>query len=226
MISDPWTAKLSDYVDGDLSEAERAALERHLVACPACTSALAGLIRVAELARALPDRLPGTDLWAGIAGRIAEIPPRSIDARRLGRRWTFTLPELAAAAVAIAFASGGAAWLAARSADGERPVVTQPTPAASPAVTPVTQVSLGEARYDAAVADLQQVLENGRGTLDTATVRVIEKNLAVIDRAITDARRALAADPGNAYLNAHLAQTMRRKIDLLRQAATIVASRS
>ncbi len=226
MISDPWTAKLSDYVDGDLSEAERAALERHLVACPACTSALAGLIRVAELARALPDRLPGTDLWAGIAGRIAEIPPRSIDARRLGRRWTFTLPELAAAAVAIALASGGAAWLAARSADGERPVVTQPTPAASPAVTPVTQVSLGEARYDAAVADLQQVLENGRGTLDTATVRVIEKNLAVIDRAITDARRALAADPGNAYLNAHLAQTMRRKIDLLRQAATIVASRS
>jgi hypothetical protein len=76
------------------------------------------------------------------------------------------------------------------------------------------------------VADLQRVLEAGRGTLDTATVRVIEKNLARIDRAIADARRALAADPGNAYLNAHLAQTMRRKIDLLRQAATIVASRS
>jgi anti-sigma factor RsiW len=226
MISDPWTAKLSDYVDGDLSDAERAALERHLVACPACTSALAGLIRVVEQARALPDRLPDTDLWAGIAARVAESPPRPIDAGSRGRRWTFTLPELAAAAMAIAFASGSGVWLAARYAKGERPVATQPAPTASPAVTPVTQVSLGEARYDAAVADLQRVLENGRGTLDTATVRVIEKNLAVIDRAITDARRALAADPGNAYLNAHLAQTMRRKIDLLRQAATIVASRS
>ncbi|HEY8105249.1 MAG TPA: zf-HC2 domain-containing protein [Gemmatimonadales bacterium] len=226
MISDPWTAKLSDYVDDDLSESERAALERHLVACPACTSALAGLLRVVEQARALPDRPPASDLWAGIAERIVQAPPRPVDARRLGRRWTFTLPELAAAALAIAFASGGGVWLAARLAEGERPIATQPAPIASPAVTPVTRVSLGEARYDAAVADLQRVLENGRGTLDTATVRVIEKNLAVIDRAISDARRALAADPGNAYLNAHLAQTMRRKIDLLRQAATIVASRS
>jgi hypothetical protein len=76
------------------------------------------------------------------------------------------------------------------------------------------------------VADLERVLEQGRGTLDTTTVRVIERNLALIDRAITDARRALAADPGNTYLNAHLARTMRRKIDLLRQAATIVAARS
>ncbi len=50
MISDPWTAKLSDYVGGDLSEAERAALERHLVACPAFTSPLAGLKRGAERA--------------------------------------------------------------------------------------------------------------------------------------------------------------------------------
>ena len=70
------------------------------------------------------------------------------------------------------------------------------------------------------------MLEADRGTLDTTTVRIIEQNLAVIDRAIADARRALAADPGNAYLNAHLAGTMRRKIDLLRRAATIVASRS
>lgn len=226
MISDPWTAKLSSYVDGDLSEGERAALARHLVACPACTSALAGLIRVVEQARALPDRQPDTDLWAGIAERIVEAPPRPLDARRLGRRWSFTLTELAAAALAIAFASGGGVWLAARYVEGERPVATEPAPIARPALAPVTVAALREARYDAAVADLQRVLENGRGTLDTATVRVIEKNLAVIDRAITDARRALAADPGNAYLNAHLAQTMRRKIDLLRQAATIVASRS
>ena len=56
--------------------------------------------------------------------------------------------------------------------------------------------------------------------------RGIEQNLAVIDRAIADARRALAADPGNPYLSTYLAHTMRRKIDLLRQAATIAASRS
>ena len=73
---------------------------------------------------------------------------------------------------------------------------------------------------------LERVLAEDRGRLDSTTVRVIEQNLAVIDRAIADARRALAADPGNPYLSTYLAHTMRRKIDLLRQAATIAASRS
>ena len=79
-------------------------------------------------------------------------------------------------------------------------------------------------RYDAAVVDLQRVLEEDRGRLDTATVRVLEQNLALIDRAIAQARSAVAADSANVYLNSHLAETMRRKIDLLRQAASLVSA--
>lgn len=70
------------------------------------------------------------------------------------------------------------------------------------------------------------MLAAGRNTLDSGTVRVLEQNLALIDRAIGDAQRALAADPGNAYLNAHLARTMRQKLDLLRHAATLAAAQS
>ena len=66
------------------------------------------------------------------------------------------------------------------------------------------------------------VLAGGRGQLDTSTVRVIEQNLAAIDQAIAQAQRALQADPANLYLNTHLAETMRRKLDLLRHAATLV----
>jgi len=76
--------------------------------------------------------------------------------------------------------------------------------------------------YAAAVADLERVLAEGRGRLDTTTVRVIEQNLAAIDRAIAEAQRALDADSANLYLNSHLAETMRRKLDLLRQAAALV----
>ena len=76
--------------------------------------------------------------------------------------------------------------------------------------------------YAAAVADLERVLAGGRGQLDTSTVRVIEQNLAAIDQAIAQAQRALHADPANLYLNTHLAETMRRKLDLLRQAAALV----
>ena len=225
MISDPWTARLSDYLDGELSDAERRALERHLGACPACTAALAGLVQVVERARALADRPPAAELWSGVAARLAEAPSPARPRAVRGGRWTFSLPQLAAAALAIAFASGGGAWLLARytAQAPAAPVAAGPVPAAAPAALPA---GLAGVRYDAAVADLERVLEADRGRLDTTTVRVIEQNLAVIDRAIADARRALAADPGNPYLSTYLAHTMRRKIDLLRQAATIAASRS
>jgi hypothetical protein len=36
----------------------------------------------------------------------------------------------------------------------------------------------------------------------------------------------VAADSANAYLNSHLAETMRRKLDLLRQAASLVSAAS
>jgi hypothetical protein len=76
------------------------------------------------------------------------------------------------------------------------------------------------------VASLERVLAQGRGRLDSATVRVIEKNLGIIDRAIRDAQSALAADPANSYLNLHLAQEMRRKLELLRQAAALAGART
>jgi len=234
MMSDPWTARLSEYLDGELTNAERSALERHLDACPGCTATLGELTRVLKRARGLPPHMPGTDLWPGIAARIgAEAPAAVIPAGTKRRRWTFSFPQLAAACLAAAAISGGTVWLAVAARAGT-PVAVQPmaAPQAAPispggaAVVPASQTTAAEQKYDAAVADLQRVLEQGRGTLDTTTVRVLERNLALIDRAIADARRALAADPNNSYLNAHLAQTMRRKIDLLRQAADLVAARS
>ena len=80
------------------------------------------------------------------------------------------------------------------------------------------------ARYDAAIADLERVLNEHRSELDPATVRVIEQNLLIIDQATAQARKALAADPANRYLNGHLAAQLMRKISLLRQATAIVAA--
>jgi hypothetical protein len=54
-------------------------------------------------------------------------------------------------------------------------------------------------------------------------VRVVRQNLAVIDRAIAEARAALQNDPANTYPNLHLADTMRRKVELLRRINALVA---
>src|SRR2546422_667922 len=80
----------------------------------------------------------------------------------------------------------------------------------------------------ATLEELQGALVEGRrtGRLDSTTVRILERNLATIDTAIAQARRALAADPGSAYLNHHLADTMRRKLELLRQATALTGTQS
>ena len=81
----------------------------------------------------------------------------------------------------------------------------------------------GEASWSKAVEDLRGALEQGRGQLDPKTVETLERSLATIDRAIAEAREALKADPANPYLNNHLQDTMRRKLELMRQAAALVS---
>jgi anti-sigma factor RsiW len=227
-MTDIWTDRLSDYIDGELPAEQRTALENHLRHCVACGAALADLKRIVRRAQALDDRLPERDLWPGIAARIgvpAAAATEATETRLAGRaprRWAFSLPQLAAASIALMALSGAAAWLLHPAATA---VVLTPQPVPSVGVP----VAAGPARpaersYDVAVAELQQVLTQNRGRLDTTTVRVIEQNLATIDRAIAQAQRAVAADSANMYLNSHLAETMRRKLELLRQAAALVSA--
>jgi len=228
-MSDQWTDRLSEYLDDELPPDERAALEAHLRQCTACGAVLADLKRIVTRARGLEDRLPDHDLWPGIAARIGvgSGEARAIDlaAERARRRWSFSLPQLVAAGLALMALSGGTAWLL--HPTGGLAVGANP-PAPTPVVT-VGNTASARARaagqsYAAAVSDLERVLEQNRGRLDSTTVRVIERNLATIDSAIAQAQRALAADSANVYLNSHLAETRQRKLELLRQAAALVSS--
>jgi len=233
-VTDRWTDRLSEYVDGSLEAGEALALETHLAECAECAATLQGLRAVTARAAALPPREPARDLWPGIAARLA---PRSAERPSpfaalatvlrgffeglTARRLSLSLPQLAAAALALVLVSGGAVWIAFRAhptpAPAPAPVALQPAPA--PEAT-----SVGFAQYDSAIAELERVLSARRSSLDTSTVRVVEQNLAAIDRAIAEARRALAADPTDPYLHDHLANTMRRKMGLLRRVTTAAYS--
>jgi anti-sigma factor RsiW len=227
-MSDRWTDRLSEYLDGELSPGERVAFEAHLQTCAECPALLAELRMIVVRAQGLETVPPVRDLWPGIAERIGATAQRSgsIDLasrRRESRRWSFSIPQLAAAAVALMTVSGGTAWLV-RGAGPAVPVPVATAPSlSSPTITPAATVrGTAKGSYDQAIADLERVLAGGRGQLDSTTIRVIEQNLAAIDRAIAQAQHALDADPANLYLNTHLAETMRRKLDLLRQAAALV----
>jgi hypothetical protein len=215
-MSDQWTDRLSEYLDGDLAEAENAALQAHLTTCAACSETLVDLRRIVARARSLEDRPPSRDLWSGVATRIG--------AGRGRRRLTFSVPQLLAAGIALAVLSGGSAWLLHPDPSGVAGVQRNPAPPGTVPVATVGSTGAAARSYDSAVDDLERILAEGRGRLDSTTVRVLEQNLALIDRAIAQAQRAVAADSANVYLNTHLAETMRRKIDLLRQAAALVSA--
>jgi len=217
-MNDQWTDRLSEYVDGELANGERGALEAHLATCAACRGAVAELRQVVARARSLEDRAPQTDLWLGVAKRIGA--GQVVDLR--SRRFSFNMPQLIAACIALVLLSGGGTWVALH----KTAVATDTTFTPQADSTKWVPVAIWSGRTDAAIADLQEALRRNESRLDTSTVRVVRENLALIDRAIAQARTALAADPGNAYLNLHLADTMRRKLELLRRINAIASAQS
>lgn len=215
--ADTWQDRLSDYLDEALEDSERSELEKHLEGCEECRETLVELRQVVARAGGLVDAPPTRDLWPGIAERIRDTEERE----RRGRSFTFSMPQLAAAAIALVALSSGIAWQAAggfsaREADPAAPVTQAPVKSDL-----MLASRIASSDYESAIAQLERVLDVGRERLDTATVRKVEEKLALIDKAIDDARQALAADPSSAYLNRHLAGTMRRKLDLLRRTAAL-----
>jgi len=198
------------------------------------------------------DLWPGIERQ--IAPRRAHEPLTSDGRIWWGRRFELGVPQLAAAGVLLIALSAGAAWLAMRGPALQRPVVgARPGPGMiaavprSPDAAPENRGATGESPtvvpasdaggrpeavpavvtnpgYDASIAGLEQALAEGRGQLDPKTLRTIERNLRVIDRALAEAREAVAADPNNTWLQSHLAATMKRKADLLRTATLLAVS--
>lgn len=209
--------QLSAYVDGDLTGEALAAAEAHLAVCDACRTAVQDLRRILGLAGALDDRPPAQDLWPAIAERIgARARPDVIPLAPRRRRFTFSVPQLAAAGVTLALLS------AAGGIGAVRLLAPQHAPVAAVEPVPVARAaSDAVGPYERAIRDLEAVLAARRGDLDSATVEAVESSLFVIDQAIAQARAAVARDPNNLYLNGHLRSTLDRKLDLLRRAAML-----
>ena len=104
---DPWSERLSPWLEGELAETEARALEAHVAGCAACARELEELQRIVAAARALGARAggPERDLWAGIevALRAEERGGASLgaDATRAargrgGRRWVWLAAGLVA----------------------------------------------------------------------------------------------------------------------------------
>jgi hypothetical protein len=219
-MSEHPTERLSAYIDGELTADERTSVEQHLETCADCQGVLADLRGIVVRARSLEDRPPEKDLWTGIEARLEERPVVvPLETRRARRRLSFTLPQMAAAAVALIVLSVSATWWARsgaeRGTDGGPPIAAvQPDTA-----TPTQPASL---EYDSAVADFEDLLAMYRDRLDPQTVATVEANLAAIDDAIDEIVKALDADPESTQLYNYLTSARQRKLDVMRKATSII----
>ena len=231
------------YLEGEADAAERAAVERHAALCTRCSALLSDVSAIVRAAHQLPTLTPSRDLWLEIESRIQpEVVPLSAArlekearVRRASPRWTTA--RLAAAAAALVVSTAGVTYVATTRADAARDAVAagpattreapggqgaRPSVAASGSVRNASALS-SEQLYDQEIAHLQTIVRDRRSLLDTATITVIQRNLAVIDSAIAQSRAALAADPNSRFLNEQLNSVLGQKVELLRTAALLPA---
>jgi anti-sigma factor RsiW len=189
---------LDDYVAGRLSPAERDAVEEHTRTCDTCRADVGAARTLASPVAALRREIePPTNLWPGVARRIHPAP------------WRRRAIAIAAVLLLMAGSSAVTAVLLER----------RSAPSAGRSGQAVAEII--EAQYAPRVEALNALLARERAALDPATVATIERNLAVIDRAITESREALARDPSDPDLRALFRTSQAQRVALLEQATRI-----
>ena len=139
-----FAAKLADFLERDLDEVTRAAVEAHALDCDDCGALLEDLRRLSIDAANLPELSPSRDLWDGIAARI-DAPVIPIGTRgeprvRFGGRVVRDRGVLRAAAIAASLlvAAGLGAAVMFQVMSSRTPIRIATTQPASPNVVDAT----------------------------------------------------------------------------------------
>jgi anti-sigma factor RsiW len=203
--------QLHDITDDAVVATDRAVLAAHLETCAECAHRLRSLRTLRAQLDALPRTIqPQADLLPALHARM-----RTQQRAHVTR--TYRWPVLAAAAVLLCVLSSVVTVLVLRSQQHAPSYASVPARSTGP--VQLVDLPATEARYVDAIDELRAALRVP-GALEPETVRLLEQSLATIDRALADARTALAADPGNPLLAEMLQQNYERKLDLLRRAST------
>ena len=206
--------RLNDWVDGLLDEADARAAEAHVAACGTCAADADRLRRLLDMAAHLPASIdPPEGTWEGIAARTFDL-----GRTRRAVLYDLRMPLAAAAMVLVALGAGATALVLRAAPAAPAPMVAEAPPpeAATPSAT-ATLVS-AEDTYEREFDRLMTEFRAQRAQLDTATVRVVEENIAIIDEALDRARAALAAEPANRDLPLVITETHRRRFMLVERA--------
>jgi Putative zinc-finger len=206
---------LNDYVDGTLGATERADVDRHLAACAECRQAVGELRELVRRVSSLEPLEPPARVWRRIARDVERDKGSPVSAGPARKRGT-TPFWLAAAAVLVLAAIVGVRY----STIGRQGPAT--TAGAPDAQSIASELALAEEHYQKAISGLEQIANAEKGALDPRTAATLQKNLAVIDQAITESRAALQAQPNSEPAQQSLLESFKTKIALLQDTVALI----
>ena len=212
---------LNDYVDAALGRGERAEVERHLATCPDCRRIVDDLRELGQRVSSLEPMQPPARAWRRIerelrraVERSAAVEPRGGRAAATARSLRSPIVWLAAAAVLVLCTMVGLRLAA--PGRGRTPTL------APDAQSIVNELALAEEHYQKAINGLEQIANAEKGSLDPSTAATLQKNLAVIDQAITESRAALKTQPNSEPAQQSLLESFKSKIALLQDTVALI----
>jgi len=221
--------ELGELVDGTLAPDRAGVVNAHVKSCVRCRAIVADFTAIRGAARTLEPQMPAAHVWTQIAATF-EREQRHHAADVLPAKWwrlaTGALawkPLVAAAAmVAILFGGTWLAWHDASSRGGSVPATKQALSSSGASSTIDSEVQLAEQHYSSAIGDLEKVTQAEGGSLDPATAKVMQANLAVIDEAIGQSREALKTEPASTAAQDSLFDALRSKVQLLQDTVALI----
>jgi anti-sigma factor RsiW len=219
---------LVDLVDGRLDGAAQRTIERHLEACDNCRAMVDDLRSIRASAFMLDRREPKPETWTKLQAAIAAEPaPGKILGMPGAVRRSFSdggWPVWLGAAAALILATViGVLPLLNRQVPHDDSPQAETTQQPEVTVESVTaEFEAAEKHYQKAIDDLQTIANKDTGELDPQVAAVLQKNLTVIDQAITESRAALQSQPSSANAQSGLFDALRSKVALLQQTVELI----
>jgi hypothetical protein len=197
---------LDDYLEG-VTPVERAdemrAFVQHLDGCAHCQALVRDVTLIRDAARTLPVHALPAGTWARIDAAIQSVPERASR-----RAW---LPLAAAAVITFAVVA-----LDQRGAPALRAT------AELASLDTIAETLIDEHDYEGAIDRLQAIAPAAEMDTDPALQATVRAGLDTLDRAIADARDALARQPESIVARQGLMDALDTKVALLQDSVTLM----
>ena len=214
-------------IDGTLGPIRVAELEQHLDQCDTCRALANDLRRIRDLADTLDEPVPPDHVWLQIAGRLRQegrVHDRLVPVAT-GRR-QLRQPLWLGIAAALVLAVGASLLLLLPQFTGSTtgPGATeQGNAAGADAVqSGVEDLRKAERLLQSGVAKLKEGLGSEDQSLPIDMAGTLDRNLQILDQAITESSDALQKEPQNVAARNSLFEALQRKISLLQDTITLM----